>query len=402
VQALLYQNLLKSLKSGVDDGVFYGGACGFFLPDDGCFELSAGRLYSKGGTVSNDTLFDIASLTKLFITFVVLKLVDEGRVSLNRPLKHYVTLPADSVWNSFTFEMLLAHETGLPAWIPFFKDINIKVRGSLEAKELIINRIFNIDCENKKQGTATYSDLGFIGIGAVLSDFLDMPLENIVDKYVNIPLGLTMTAYRPLDKYAGKKIDNFHPGKDVLGNSSPVLRNSNIVFADSNSLNTSKENTQTGIVGWKLDIAATEICPWRKKMLMGEVHDDNAWTMGGVAGHAGIFSTAGDICKFGRAWLDSYMGRGLLSEKITRKAFKRRPSGRGLGFDLKSPENSSAGMTATLSTVGHLGFTGTSLWIDPEKQAVISLLTNRVYPTRENILIRRFRPVFNELFFANH
>jgi CubicO group peptidase (beta-lactamase class C family) len=146
--------------------------------------------------------------------------------------------------------------------------------------------------------------------------------------------------------------------------------------------------------------ARTEQCPWRGRILDGEVHDDNAWAMGGVAGHAGLFSTARDICTFGAAWLASLDGSGWISRDAAERALTRRPGGRGLGFDAKSPTDSAAGTLCGPRTMGHLGFTGTSIWLDPDRRAVIVLLSNRVHPTRHNEAIRTFRPHFHDVFFG--
>jgi CubicO group peptidase (beta-lactamase class C family) len=146
--------------------------------------------------------------------------------------------------------------------------------------------------------------------------------------------------------------------------------------------------------------AATERCPWRRRTLVGEVHDDNAYAMGGVSGQAGLFGTIGDVAALAEAWLGSFLGRsGPFEPRLVRRFWQRSSlpgSTRALGFDTPSPGASQAGSRFGPRTVGHLGFTGTSLWIDPDSDVITVLLTNRVHPTRGNDAIKRFRPVLHE------
>jgi CubicO group peptidase (beta-lactamase class C family) len=149
------------------------------------------------------------------------------------------------------------------------------------------------------------------------------------------------------------------------------------------------------------DVMPTEDCPWRRRVLRGEVHDDNCFVLGGVAAHAGVFGNVSDTLSFGLAWLHSFLGRErtLLKPETARRFWKASTvpgSVRTLGWDGVSPERSSTGRYFSPSSRGHLGFTGTSLWIDPEKELVVALLTNRVHPSRANEKIRAFRPVFHD------
>jgi CubicO group peptidase (beta-lactamase class C family) len=144
-------------------------------------------------------------------------------------------------------------------------------------------------------------------------------------------------------------------------------------------------------------IAPTELDPWRGRLLQGEVHDENAFAMGGIAPHAGLFSTAGDLSRFARMLLNggTLEGHRIVSqetvERFTRKAGIP-DSDRALGWDTKSAEGSSAGTLFSPRSFGHTGFTGTSIWLDPDRRIFVILLTNRVHPTRENQLIREVRP----------
>lgn len=140
--------------------------------------------------------------------------------------------------------------------------------------------------------------------------------------------------------------------------------------------------------------AATEDCPWRGGVLQGQVHDDNTWAMGGYAGHAGLFGSIRDVLQFARV-LPRMISSRTLGEAWTRVS---EPTGcpRTLGWDTPTGPDSSAGRYFGLGTVGHLGFTGTSLWIDPAAGLAVGLLTNRVHPSRDNIAIRALRPKFHD------
>ena len=189
---------------------------------------------------------------------------------------------------------------------------------------------------------------------------------------------IELVARMPLDRFCQQRI--FRP-----------LRLRSIAFVDLSALRTRRVAPITAV------IAPTERCPWRKRVLCGEVHDDNAYAMGGVAGHAGLFGSAADVhglvVRLRACWRgeDDFLPRELLRELWTRD-----PSVAGstwaLGWDTPSPEGSSAGRRVSANAVGHLGFTGTSLWVDLERDAHVILLTNRVHPRRDNERIREVRP----------
>jgi CubicO group peptidase (beta-lactamase class C family) len=152
----------------------------------------------------------------------------------------------------------------------------------------------------------------------------------------------------------------------------------------------------------KEEFAATEECPWRKKVLQGEVHDDNAWTLGGYSGHAGLFSNAEEIFVMANMFRDHYFGNrsDFYKPKTVREFFKRQDIVKGsdwaLGWDTRAFEGSSAGKYFSRDSVGHTGFTGTSIWMDLEKDVIAILLSNRVHPKRDNDRIKQFRPVFHD------
>lgn len=233
-----------------------------------------------------------------------------------------------------TVRHLLTHSSGLPALAPFFKEI----RG----KDAYIERIRAMELEYPPGSRSVYSDPGIILLGAVLEEVAGQPLETFVRERVLGPLGMKDTMYRP----------------------PPELRPR---------------------------IAPTEFDAWRGRLVHGEVHDENAFAMGGVAPHAGLFGTAGDLSRFAQRMLDGGLVSRETIELFTRKAGIP-DSDRALGWDTKSAEGSSAGTLFSPTAFGHTGFTGTSMWIDPERGIYVILLTNRVHPTRENNLIREARP----------
>jgi CubicO group peptidase (beta-lactamase class C family) len=155
---------------------------------------------------------------------------------------------------------------------------------------------------------------------------------------------------------------------------------------------------------WRERIAPTEHDAWRGRLLTGEVHDENAWALGGTAGHAGLFGTAGAVGAFARAMLHTLHGQAILAMPDTARAFIQRTavpgSSRALGWDTMLPM-SSCGTRLSPSAIGHTGFTGTSLWIDWERDLYIALLTNRVHPSRDNTLIQGIRPRVHDAVIAD-
>jgi serine-type D-Ala-D-Ala carboxypeptidase len=316
-----------------------------------------------------DTLFDIASITKLFTTAAFMSLVSEGRVELDdpvssvlpefvgrRPIRAYenplapgelveVSLPpgASSVEEvdagRLSFRDLLCHASGLPAWRPLY------LQGSREAALAMATGTF---FSYPRRASVVYSDIGLILVGLAVERLSGLALDQAVEGRVLEPLGLKSSRYfpAPLD---------------------PMLVA-------------------------RLDIAPTELCSWRKRRIVGEVHDENAAALGGVAGHAGLFSTATELAAFGQSLLD---GQGIVDRRTL--AEMRSPQAeagalrRGVGFALWSPDPAAASNPLSPASFGHLGFTGTSLWMDPERELVVACATNRVYYGREASGIGAFR-----------
>lgn len=286
--------------------------------------------------VSDSTVWDLASLTKVIgTTSAMVQLVAEGRVALDAPATQY--LPR---WNAarareVTIRHLLSHSAGLPAWRPLYKE-------SWSAEEAMA-QVYDTGPDTTPGERYVYSDLGFILLGEVVREVSGLPLDSYLLSRVFLPAGMRETRFLP----------------SAL---------------------------------WRSRTAPTEIDPWRQRQLRGEVHDENAFHLGQVAGHAGLFTTARDLTRFAQlllrgGWTASETGARLdiLPEATLRSFRERQPLGgahRALGWETPTGSNS-AGRKLSAQAFGHTGFTGTSLWVDPERDVFVLLLTNRVNPTRQ-------------------
>jgi CubicO group peptidase (beta-lactamase class C family) len=313
--------------------------------------------------MSPETIFDLSSLTKaLATTTAFMVLVREKKVVLDDRVTRFFHNFGVHGKTHVTFRHLLAHCSGLAGWRPYYQDVQRIERQRLNfvasrgAKEFVYEQIHRERPEYEVGGHTVYSDLGFMLLGELIELVTRMPLDRFCHERIFRPLGLRATG-----------------------------------FVDLTALRTRKLAPVTGM------IAPTERCPWRKRVLCGEVHDDNAYAMGGVAGHAGLFSSAADVdalaTRLGACWRgeDDFLPSEVVGEFWRRDATIE-GSTWGLGWDTPSPSESSAGRHISRSAVGHLGFTGTSLWIDLERRANMVLLTNRVHPRRDNERIREVRP----------
>lgn len=365
------REISRLLDEGHRCGVYSGAqaAWGRFIPGEpsrggtGALETAwAGTAREHDGVpIDSRTLFDVASLTKIFTLSAALRLADRGELELDGPLNQLIPEPMDPVLGAATLTQLLAHEAGFQAWLPLFEQIPLQERGTPRAREQIIAMCLQSPGAALPGTAVLYSDIGFIVLTHLVESISGRALEEIIRDEVVRPLGLTSVHFRPLEGQGRGGLDR-----------RPSLP------------------TEPAI-------AATESCPWRAVELCGEVHDDNAWSMGGVSGHAGIFATALDVARLGLGWLQARHRGGWISRELARKATERRPLGRGLGWDLKTPHGaSSAGSKFSPDAFGHLGYTGCSLWVDPVRNACGALCTNRVHFGRNNLSIRQFRPKFHD------
>ena len=312
-----------------------------------------GRLSHEAGAAATteETLFDLASLTKpLATTTAVMLLTHEGALGLDDPVSKYLPAFSDRDKDGVTLRHLLTHSAGLKPWRAFHELLLQKERKTGEAwiatpaaRELVVDRVLRSGLVHEPGAAAVYGDLDFIALGAVVEAVAHQPLDAFCAERIFGPLGLEDTFFVRL-------------GEGEPGLSAERLRR----------------------------VAATENCPWRGRILWGEVHDPNASAMGGVAGHAGLFGAADDVMRFAQVLLDVWHGRSEVWPRELLHEFTRRqglPEGSdwALGWDTPTEGASSAGRYFGERSIGHLGFTGTSLWIDLEREAVVVFLTNRVH-----------------------
>jgi CubicO group peptidase (beta-lactamase class C family) len=296
-------------------------------------------------SVTPETMYDCASLTKVIATTsAVMKLHDEKRISLDDRVSKFIPQFSEGKKSEITLRHLLRHSSGLPPFRQLWKICP-------DAK-FVLDTVYATSLVANPGDTTVYSDLGFITLGNIVEKVSGNPLDVYVKRNFFEPLGMTHAMFTP----PKEKLDNIAP-------------------TEYDSL-------------------------WRKKLVQGLVHDENAEFLGGVSGHAGLFSTASDLALFMQMLMNGgtfngvrYMNSSTI-ELFTKKQSEN--SSRALGWDTKSPIGSSAGRLFSPSSFGHTGFTGTSIWADPERNLFVILLTNRVHPTRANSKIAKVRPAVHD------
>lgn len=356
--------------AAIEAGVFPGAVLLVRDRDQVCVRAYGNRsLEPEVRPMDEATIFDLSSLTKPLATSVAMMLlVSDGGLWLGDRVTRFFHDFGVYGKTRITLRHLLSHCSGLAAWRPFFKQIQkIEQRGdkadflgSDSAKQFVYQEICRERPEAAPATRAVYSDLGFILLGAVVEAVSGTSLDRYCRERIFKPLGLRSTSFIDLTTVRARR-------------SEPLAET----------------------------IAPTENCPWRKRVLCGAVHDDNAYAMGGVAGHAGLFSSARDVdvllTRLRSAWLghDEWIPTPVVRE-FWRIDGAVRDSTWALGWDTPSATRSSAGVRFSKNTVGHLGFTGTSVWVDLERGCHVVLLTNRVHPSRGNESIRQFRPMIHD------
>ena len=316
-----------------------------------------------------ETIFDLASLTKpIATTTAILLLVHDGVLSLDDPVAKVLPSFGERDKEAVTLRHLLGHSSGLKPWRGFHEPLLQKERrtgetllGTPEGREWVLDRVIRSALVHETGEAAVYGDLNFIVLGAVVEAVSQRSLDDFCQERIFGPLGMEDTRFLPVPR-------------DTVDADVALLRRR---------------------------IAATEDCPWRRRIVWGEVHDPNASAMGGVAGHAGLFSTADDVMRFGQTFLDAWHGRSDVLPQDTVRLFSTRQqlpddSDWALGWDTPTAGGSSSGQYFSENSVGHLGFTGTSLWIDFEREAIVVLLTNRVHLVAKRSRFE-LRPVIHDL-----
>lgn len=292
------------------------------------------------------TIFDLASLTKVIATTTLaMRLVDVGHLGLDEPIRARIADWRGLDREDVVLRDLLAHCSGLTAWLPLFRDHS----GRAE----IQRTISTLALEYAPRSRAIYSDLGFMVAGFIVEDGGGAPLRHQFQRLM----------------------ERVVPAGDHLAFDVPAAL--------------------------RARTAPTEVDPWRGRLLAGEVHDENAWALGGAAGHAGLFGTTRAVGAFAQMMLSALQGEAtawLAEPAIINQFVTPSPipgSSRALGWDTMRP-TSSCGTLMSASAIGHTGFTGTSLWIDPSRGIYVVLLTNRVHPSRSNDRIREVRPALHD------
>lgn len=284
--------------------------------------------------MKEDTIFDIASISKLFTVTAAMKLYEQGKFKLDDPVARYIPEFAAEGKEKVTIRQLMTHTSGLAPWIPLYQMGN--------SREERLQIVFRQPLDAEPGTKYTYSDLNLITLGALVERLSGMSLDAFVKKHITGPLGMTDTMYNP-----------------------PASLKHRIAATEY------QEDTGRGLV-------------W------GEVHDENAWSLDGVAGHAGVFSTARDLAVFGQMFLQKgkYGGKRILKESTVELMAKNHlpdfpGDDQGLGWELNQGWYMDA--LADSKTMGHTGFTGTSLVVNQKNQTIAILLTNRVHPTRNTV-----------------
>jgi len=362
----------QKMAEGVVSGVFPGAVLLVDLGGTIVFHKPFGlqNLELRRSEVACNTLFDIASLTKsLATTAAIVLLIQEKALKLDDPISKYIPAYASSDKAEVRLFHLLNHCAGLPDWHPYYKTIMKQDKaadggflGSPKAKQLVYQMARNEVLVSPPGELSRYSDIGFILLGDIIEQVSRMSLDQFCEEKIFAQLESDRPCFRPLS----------HPSFDRL--------------------------TQS--------IAATEHLSCRGGLIRGTVHDDNAYVMGGVAGHAGLFATAMGVYQLVQLWRKSIKGEGPFKQEIAQHFVNRqqglglpKDTSWGLGWDTPSPLNSSSGQFFSSNSFGHLGYTGTSVWVDQEKDLTVILLTNRVHPTHENKKIQAFRPELHDVVF---
>ena len=336
----LSDTLRLLLDAAVRDSAFPGAVAVVGTSSGTLATAATGRLDWGGSAVPDDsTLWDLASLTKVIgTTTALMQLVAAGRVDLDAPVERYLPRWTGRNIERVTIRHLLLHTAGLRAHRPLYTE----TVDAAAARALV----YATPLDTVPGARTLYSDLGIILLGDVIETVAGERLDAYLQRQVFGPLGMHDTRFNPPSELRER-------------------------------------------------IAPTEIDPWRGRHVRGEVHDENAFRLGGVAPHAGLFSSARDLARFARMYLNG----GVLDSvrvldpaviELFTGAADRSFSTRALGWDTADGRNS-AGQLMSGRAFGHTGFTGTSIWIDPAADVFVLLLTNRVNPTRANMRIAAVR-----------
>lgn len=384
----------QALRRGVEEGVFPGGAAAVFLQGRLVHLSSTGdaQTVPERVAMADEARFDLASLTKVLATTASIAMLCARRqLGLDDRLVRFWPEFGRGRKQALTVRSLLSHSSGLPAWKPFFLDVAADpgaralfadprpaaasfTAACRRGRAMMLEAVCATPLEREPGEQAVYSDVGFVALGHLVERVTNQSLDRYVAAEVFPALDLPSLHFRPLTAPPQS------PGPLV---STGVCR------------------PREPAPGQESLLPAPD--PSRPPQpRAGEVDDDNAFAMGGVAGHAGLYGSARDVAAFGNAVLEELGGASRVGPPSLWLAFCTRDattprSSRALGFDTPSGDRPACGRHLSLSrTVGHTGFTGTSLFVDLDRRLSVALLTNRTHPTRANVGLTAFRPAFHD------
>ncbi len=342
------ENIEKLINYAVKNCVFPGGSALISYSDNLIYNKGFGSFSYENNSkkVNENTIYDLASLTKVIAAATaVMILKDKGEIDIEKNVNYYIPEYKGEYKDLVKVRHLLNHSSGLPPWKPLFE--------SSSDKQSLLENLYQIALEANPGVKCDYSDLGYILLGEIIERITSAGFDKFCSDMIYKPLDMENTFFCPPEDMREK-------------------------------------------------IPPTEDCKFRGRVIQGEVHDENAYVMGGISGHAGLFSNSSDIANFCQMIMNGGDYKGInLIHPDTVKEFTARTTDIpdckwALGWRMFMGEGDVIGSYFSENSFGHLGYTGTSMWIDPLNELFIILLTNRVHPTRENNKITEFRPNFHD------
>jgi len=360
------------VRQGIDEGVYPGAAWAYGTRSDFVIGSVGNKTYCpESPEVKIDSIFDLASVSKVVATTsATMLLVQEGKLTLETFVAEILPAFAANGKEKITVGHLLRHDAGLIAFRPYHQ----KVSDPDKVREQIYAESLNYPPESK----SVYSDLSMITLADVIGKVSGEPFEAYVRDHVFRPLRMTRTGYFPIASASSTFIQARETDRQECVPTETI------------------EDWRRKLWAEKRIESVSAFRARESEFIQGEVHDPTATVLGGVAGHAGLFSDVTDLAIFAQSLLNKT--KTIFDEEVLRNfRTKQRPySSRALGWDTKSPEGSSAGKLYGPLSFGHTGYTGTSMWIDPEAEIFGIHLSNRVNPTAANTKIIAYRPRFYE------
>ncbi len=365
-----FVKVTELLEKGCQDGAFPGAVLLVSQHGQVLYNYSVGRKWLKSpegisNEMTRDTVFDLSNLTSVVVTTtLMMRFLEEGRFSLSDKVSRYVQAFGVNGKSAITIEHLLSHASALPAWHPYFEELaransadRIGILTSRGAREYILHSINRSVIKGEPGQRQALSDLNMFLLGFLIENLSGMSLDKIATKYIFQPLGMRNSSYIDLGMMKRR-----------------------------------------GILPLLDKIAPTEECQWRRRVMCGEVQDENTWAIGGISGQAGLFSNAWDLHLFASEMIRAYRGESTFLRRETVMRFFTGPSSFDndgeihLGWESPNRENGMSNCGLSSHAVGQCGFTGCSLWMEPAQGVSITLMSNRVHPSRSSKQIRSFRP----------